>query len=532
MCKTKRICNSDELELLINSTPNGQVCVLDAKEYYLTRQVVIKYKKDITIDGSKAVIVSKYVNNADYKESTNAFLLKGCQRVTLSNITMETDVPCNITATVKSIDFDENTLILQVDEEFTVNGDEVLMAFNTIDEDGSPDYHMNSYARHPDDDNITTLVFGEILLAHTYSSARYDYLGDNTFKVYFKRLNENLSVGERMCIRHTMYGPGAIILSDSDDTVLKNITMHSAAGMGVVVLPRCKNLTIDSLKMVVKEGSKSLMAGNCDGIHITGLLGNLVMKNCVFDGMGDDALNIHATAGTLTELLDDSSIKCGYCKKSPDGTLPKRWCEAGDIIKIYDPVLLTNTGSLRVVSFADGILKFDQLSGTYKKGDTLQNTTFTPSLEIDNCIVRNTRSRAFVIQTENVEIKNCTFFGMSSDAIKAAPDLDVWYEVGPTCNLNIHNNVIEKCAFARESTSVIRVSTNHRNGDETISHLHKNIIIKDNVIKNSRAECITIMATDGVTITGNRFEKRKQKEAEPISLINCNDVKIENNIDV
>ncbi|MEE0945993.1 MAG: right-handed parallel beta-helix repeat-containing protein [Acutalibacteraceae bacterium] len=525
-----RICNSDELQLLINSTPDGEICYLEEKEYYLTKQVVIQNKKGITVDGSKALIVSKYVNNDYYKKSVNPFLIKGCENVTLSNITMDTDVPCNITAMVEKIDFDEKSVVLKVDDSYQINGDEILMAFNSMDSEGSADYHMGYYAKHPDS-SIVTLILGEILLANTYWTAKYDYLGNNVFKVYFPSLNEKLSVGEKICIRHTMYGPSAITLSDSDDTVLKNITMYATAGMGIVVLPKCRNLTVDGLKMVTKDGSKCLMACNCDGIHLTGLYGNFIMKNCLFDGMGDDALNVHATAGTITEQTDTNTIRCGYCKKGPDGVLPERWCESGDLIRVYDPVSMAHTGTFRVVSFKDGILKFDELSGTYKKGDTLQNTTFTPSLLIDNCIVRNTRARGFVIQTENVEIKNCNFFGMSSEAVKAAPDFAYWYEVGPTCNFNMHNNVIEKCGFVSNSPA-ISVLTNHNTGDEKVKHLHKNVAVKDNIIKRGNGRVIWIMATDTVSVKGNHFEHRKEKGTAPVCFVNCTEAEEKNNIDI
>ena len=531
MNKMNRTCLANELENLINSTPDGGVCVLEAKEYYLTRQVVINNKKGITVDGSKATIVTKYVNNDDYSKSTNAFLIKHCDNVTLTDFVMETDVPTNLTATVEAIDFEENTVIFAVDKNFEVHGDEVLMAFNSFDSESSPDYRMQSYFRHPDP-NIVTLILGEILLANTYASAKYDYFGDNRFKVYFPKVNPKLTVGDRVCIRHTMYGPSAITLSDSNDTLLKNITMHSVPGMGIVVLPRCKNLTIDGFKIIAKEGSNTLMPGNCDGIHLTGLCGKLVMKNCAFDGMGDDALNVHSTAGTITGLIDERTIKCGYCKKGPDGTLPERWCEPEDVIKVFDPVSMAHTGTLKAISFKDGILEFELISGTYKQGDTMQNTTYAPALEIDNCVVKNTRARGFVVQTENVEIKNCYFFGMSSNAIKVAPCFSYWYEVGPTNNFYFHDNVIEKCAFVTPGTPIIGILTNHKVSDNTISHLHKNVRIENNIIKRAHSNCITVMATDGVKVSGNRFENRQEKDIDPISLVNCTEVVAEDNKDI
>jgi hypothetical protein len=190
---------------------------------------------------------------------------------------------------------------------------------------------------------------------------------------------------------------------------------------------------------------------------------------------------------------------------------------------------MVNTATLKAVSFEDGVLNFAELEGTYKKGDTMQNITYAPSCEVDNCIIRNTRARGFVIQTSNVEIKNCTFFGMSMNAIKVAPDFNYWYEVGPTYNFYMHDNIIEKCAFRTPGEPSIGIFTSHRANDETVTHLHKNIRLENNVIKRSHSNCITVTAADTVNISGNRFEDREVKDVDPIKLINCTDVKIENN---
>ena len=527
----ERICNAAELEELINSTPDGGVCVLPEKEYYIERQVVIKNKNNITVDGNGALVISKYDNTKDYTASVDTFLIDCCNSVTFGNLIMDTSVPANVTATVMEINRDEKWAVLKIDDNFEMYGNEVLMSFNTMDSEGSPDYHMNYYSKHPDP-NIVTLILGEILLANTYASAKYDYLGNNAFKVYFGSINATLCVGERMCIRHTMYGNSAITLKDSNDTVIHNITMHHVPGMAIIVLPRCKNLTVDGLKVVSGGKWESLMPGNCDGIHLTGLCGDFVMKNCVFDGMGDDALNIHATAGTITELIDENNIRCGYCKKGPDGVLPVRWCEKGDIIKAYNPDTMVNTAVLKAVSFEKGILGFELIEGGYALGDVLQNMTYAPSCLVESCIVRNTRARGFVIQTSNVEIKNCSFFGISSCAVKVAPDFKYWYEVGPTYNFNMHHNVIEKCAFRNPGDPVIGVFTKHATGETDVEHLHKNIRIEDNIMKRIFTKGVTVTASDGVVIAGNRIEDRKIKESDPCEAINCTDVIIRDNEEI
>lgn len=77
---------------------------------------------------------------------------------------------------------------------------------------------------------------------------------------------------------------------------LKNITVYSAASFAVTVEPRSSDFTFDNFSVRVNKGSKRLMAINADGIHILGLMGRLVLKNCNLEAMGDDTLNIHGLA--------------------------------------------------------------------------------------------------------------------------------------------------------------------------------------------------------------------------------------------
>ena len=526
------LCQASELESAINTTPDGGVCRLSEKKYQLRRRVVIRGKRNVTVEGNGAEIVTEYVNYADYTHSADAFLIEDCKGLVLRDLVLDTDVSPNVTATVEKVCLEEGSLTVRVDGQFPMRGDEVLMAVGSVDEEHSFDYRVHYYAKHPDP-NIVTLIQGEILLANTYAGADCDYLGDNRFVIRFPRskLDPKLpptqlnraKVGDRLCIRHTMYGPSAITLRNSDDTVLENITMHATPGMGIMVLPRCHNLTVDGLRMVVRENSTALMSCNCDGMHITGLSGKLILRNCVFDGLGDDALNIHSTAGTVTEIDTEARrLRVHYCKKTPDGELPPTWCRRGDRIRIYDPKTLKHEGTLAVEDFENGELTYSQLEGTVNTGATLQNMAFAAACEVDNCTVRNTRCRAFLFQTEQVEVKHCTFFGMSSSAIKAAPDLDYWYEVGPVDGFYIHHNRFVKNGFRDSHSADVALHTSHRGNDGGVYGLHRNVRIENNVFERPSGACIDIHAADSVCVKGNCFPDAPPKD--PVNLSNCRDV--------
>ncbi len=528
-----KLCQAHEMEAMINATPDGGVCRLGKKTYYLRRRVVISGKRGVTVEGNGARIVTEYINSADYTHSADAFLIEDCHGLVLRDLFFDTDVAPNVTATVENFNVAENWLTVRVDEQFPMRGNEMLMAIGSADEEGSFDYRIHHYAKHPDP-HIVTMIQGEILVANTYSTADYEYLGDNRFKVWFsgrdpnpKQPQSRLSrarVGARVCIRHTMYGPSVITLRNSDDTVLKNITMYATAGMGIMVLTRCHNLTVDGLRMIPREGSTALMSCNCDGMHITGLGGKLILRNSIFDGLGDDALNIHSTAGTAT-AIDASArkIRCHYCKKSPDGELPAAWCRKGDRVRFFDPQTLACEGELEVEEFRDGILTYSAIRGNVKEGFILQSMAFSATCEIDNCIVRNTRARAFLFQTDGVEVKNCTFFGMSSCAIKAAPDLDYWYEMGPVDGLYIHHNRFVKNGFRDSISPTVALHTSHNRGNKDgVFGMHKNIRIENNTFERVNGACIETMAADGVCIKDNAFPEAQSTDS--VSLLNCREV--------
>ena len=506
-----RECSADKIEEWIAATPTGGVCKLPQGEYYLMRRVDIRGRQNIVIDGGGSQIIAKYQSNADYTYSTDVFLVEDCDGVTLQNFVIDTDVAPNIRGKIEEIDFEGESIIVKVDDSFPMRGDEVLMATEALhDEYDYPTHDVHHFARNPDQ-SIVTVMQGEIHLAITYGSASYDYLGDNRFRICFpneKSARRGAKLGMTVNIRHTMSGPGVVVLRNS----------------------RCEDLTVERVRFIPKEGSRIPLACNCDGMHVTGLGGRLILRDCVFDGMGDDPLNVHATAGTVTGILDERTVKCNYCKKRPDGVLPAKWCAAGDVIRFYNPNTLQKTAEAKVVGFADGVLKYELLEGAVSLGDTMQNMFFAPSVLIDRCTARRSLARFFVIQTEDVTIQNCTMFGTRLNAIKAAPDLDFWYEVGPVQNLSILNNHFARCG-GYNGEGAIELNTNHQDKILDVRALHRNIRIEGNTFADCIGEHVILLCScDNVTLKNNRMVSCACDEGDAITERSCTNVTRENNI--
>ena len=499
-------CSAEYIEEKIKATPDGGVCSLASGEYYIERCISIAERRNITLDGNGSVIISRYNNGSSELPTCDTFHIMGCKGLKLCNFVFETDTPVNMTGVVESINPANNSYILSVLPEFKTTGKEIFMMQNSCDREGSFDKKPEYYCNDLDKSKVSVLA-GEILLSSIYTGCKYEYLGNNRFNVF---MPENavrcLNIGQSICVRHSAYGPVSVLIKNSDDTSLENITVHSAGGMGIVVLPRSENLYLDGFNVVLPENTGRLMSCNCNGIHIKGLSGRLTMKNCDFSGLGDDALNIHSTAATVASVdKENSTLICNYRKKRPDGLLPSDWCRSGDVITVLDSETCKKIGEFRVKSFKKDLLCFENLSGELKCGSILQNTAFSAAVEIKNCRVRNTRARAFVLQTENIEISGCDFYGMSLPAIQAAPDVRRWYEVGLVKNMKIHGNTFEKCGFINGNCPVITVQDNHDRLASGAPEVHENIEITNNVFKGSVGRCIFLTSVNGVKIGGNTF---------------------------
>jgi hypothetical protein len=96
--------------------------------------------------------------------------------------------------------------------------------------------------------------------------------------------------GETICVWHSFHFRPAILINESLNTALFEVTVHSQPGMGIVG-HRSENIYINRLRIVPEVGE--YMSVNTDATHFTSCKGELTLENCQFEGHGDDAINVH-----------------------------------------------------------------------------------------------------------------------------------------------------------------------------------------------------------------------------------------------
>lgn len=284
---------SEELESFIDGLSDNTTVVLKG-ECYLSRKVLVRNKKGLAIVGEDAKIITAFDPIEGFYKYGGAFGFKGCENLSIQNLTFDTDKPVNSAGTVTSVAEDGSSFDVKIFDDCTLDDGQTIFAMNSMDEDGSPDYILASYEKSPYEvlENGEVRVFGS------------DCLRESIAK---------LPVGERICFR---FGLGnfhylknsAITFENCKNVSILGITVHSSAGYMLVAFPRCENFRIERYRVERPKGSNRLMASNIDGIHLLGVGGSVTIKDCFFDGLGDDALNIHSTAGFITKDVRNKAI--------------------------------------------------------------------------------------------------------------------------------------------------------------------------------------------------------------------------------
>ena len=116
-------------------------------------------------------------------------------------------------------------------------------------------------------------------------------------------------------------------------------------------------------------------------------------------------------------------------------------------------------------------------------------------------------------------VKDCRFYGMSLPGLLVAPDVIVWYEVGPSENTVISNCEFEKCAVISNDAAIVVKAAHDGRGEQYPAGVHRNLSVTANRFTNCGGSAICVSSTDNVVIMGNRFDSGDIDRN--IRLINC-----------
>lgn len=323
------------------------------------------------------------------------------------------------------------------------------------------------------------------------------------------------------------------------DLLFNNINVHHAGAMGLIA-ERSENITLDKFNVVLKEGSGRMITTTADATHFCNIKGKVIIKNCIFENMLDDATNVHGTYVRVNKILDDYTLAVETYHPHQNGYL---FAEAGDLVKIVDQNTLDAKTTNIVVKNTEQInekitiLTFSEsIKGMVNLFDGIQNVSWEASALIENNIVRNNRARSFLISTSKEVIVRNNSFSSQMSALRITGDLNLWNESGPCENLLIENNTFADCLYANDNGHyIIMIDPEYSNKKSITSKFSKNITIRNNSFKSFKTNILYSLSVDGLLFENNNiiqsFDKYPAfKSIHPTLMIeNSNNVLIKNN---
>lgn len=334
--------------------------------------------------------------------------------------------------------------------------------------------------------------------------------------------NERLVPGTVIAMRTWERPAPGIFFSHNVNTTVRNVKVHYAEGMGLLA-QLCENITLDGFSVCLKgEQDPRYFTTQADATHFSGCKGLILSKNGLYEGMMDDAINVHGTYLKVVKRMDDHTLVGRYMHDQSWGF---DWGNPGDRVQFIRSATMDLIGEENRIT---AIRPYDkeEVKGarefviTFEKpvaveinehaGFGIENLTWTPQVVFSDNVVRNNRARGALFSTpQDVLVENNLFDHTSGTAILLCGDCNGWYETGACRKVVIrHNRFVNALTNLFQFTNaVISIYPEIPNlaAQEKFFHGGKDggILIEDNVFETFDAPVLYAKSVDGLIYRRN-----------------------------
>ncbi|MFD0960817.1 right-handed parallel beta-helix repeat-containing protein [Paenibacillus chungangensis] len=333
---------------------------------------------------------------------------------------------------------------------------------------------------------------------------RTEWLAPNRLKLHYSR-PQGLKPGMHFVMRHLMNYRMGILFYECSQVQVHDVTLRYTPGMGIIG-HRSEDLAFTRLK--VAPGAGRVLSTNTDATHFISCKGEISFTECSFEGMGDDAVNVHGFYFRVRTLIDDYTIEA-FVDIEPQSEMPE-YPDAGDAIEFVrgDTLEPYATHVLEAVERkSNGVVlfKFRQpIPPGMNMTDLMANATRVAALTMTDCTVRNNRARAILVQTRNVRIENCLFDHCTGTAIHLNCSIH-WYESLTVRQVVIRNNKFLECGGGCGTIGGAGVMTVSAEGAESVLVVHRDIQFRNNIVYGRGGLGLRIQSAEHMIVADNQF---------------------------
>lgn len=343
----------------------------------------------------------------------------------------------------------------------------------------------------------------------------------------------------------------AIFLKGSSDTKISNVKVHYAEGMGLVA-QRCTNITLKKFSVCLRgEDDIRYFTTQADATHFVQCRGKITVRNGLYEGMMDDAINVHGIYLRVTEKINNNTLLCTFGHNQAWGF---SWGDIGDTVRfvrsstmeeldfqsVITSILPNKQDSIKgckgfLITLKDKIPQ--ELEGNNKFG--IENITWTPEVTFSHNIVRNNRARGALFSSPRRTVCEKNLFDHTSGtAILLCGDCNGWFESGAVHNLVIRENTFVNALtnLFQFTNAIISIYPEIPNLDEQKNYFHGGnhdaIRIEHNYFDTFDTPLLYAKSVRGLIFRHNEIKKNDEYKPfhpnqETIKLEHCIDTTIE-----
>lgn len=492
------------------------------KEYYISNHdqtnpkavaFALENLKNVTIDGQGSEFI--------FHGRMVPFSILNSQNIILKNFSIDFEIPA----------FRQLTILLVNKENGEVEVEISPAGHHRVDE-GNKLIAVSEGYENPlfvsmgfREDRRLTYQRGDI----SFDAQKIETIGDDKLKIFGWSQTTQVTEGERYALRSYHRPTPGIFLSESSDITIENVTLHYAEGMGLLA-QMSENIMLDGFNVCLRgEEDPRYYTTQADATHFSACKGVIVSKNGLYEGMADDAINVHGTYLRVIKRVNDNTLQARYMHPQAWGFL---WGEPGDSVQFVESEKMELVGDAFVttikeikaidkptefgakefeITFADALPS--EISETGKFG--IENLTWTPEVIFSDNTIRNNRARGALFSTpKRVVCENNIFDHTHGTAILLCGDCNGWYETGACKDVAIRNNQFINALTAtyQFTSAVISIYPEIPNLKEQQKFFHSGIVIENNMFDMFDRPLVYAKSTNGLVFRNNVIKHNSEFE--------------------
>lgn len=331
----------------------------------------------------------------------------------------------------------------------------------------------------------------------------------------------------------TWYRPApAVFLDENTSTSIYDVRIHYAEGMGLLA-QRCTDIRLDKFSVCLRgNNDPRYFTTQADATHFSQCRGKIISTHGLYEGMMDDAINIHGIYLKVRERIDDHTLRCRYEHGQAWGF---GWGDAGDSVCFvrsrtmehidgsYTIASIRPTGENGIKGTREFIITFRQplpAEINAEQGFGLENLTWTPEIVFAHNTVRNNRARGALFSSPRRTVcEQNVFDHTSGTAILLCGDCNGWYESGAVRDLTIRKNkfINALTSLYQFTNAVISIYPEIPDLQRQTQYFHggkpKAIVIEDNTFDMFDTPLLYAKSVDGLVFRRNKI--RQNTEYKP-----------------